>query len=105
MGTQARRLKLHEQLCEILGSRNVYYKPPESKKITYPCIVYHRAANRKFNADNKKYLSYDSYEVTFISKDPDSDIPDAIEDGFSRIRRESRYTAEGLYHDPYYLYF
>jgi len=105
MGTQARRLKLHNKLCEILGSNHVYYQPPESVKMVYPCIVYHRNTTRKFNADNKKYLSYDSYDVTFICKDPDSDIPDAIEDGFSMIRRETRYTAEGLYHDPFYLYY
>ena len=105
MGTQARRLKLHEQLCEILGSRNVYYQPPASIKINYPCIVYARNTTRKFNADNRKYLSKDSYDVTFICKDPDSDVADAIEDAFPMIRRQTRYTAEGLYHDPYYLYF
>ena len=104
METQARRLKLHEKLCEILGSRNVYYQPPESIKMTYPCIVYQRDTTRKFNADNRKYLSYDSYNVTFICKDPDSDIPDILESEFPMIRRQTRYTAEGLYHDPFYLY-
>lgn len=105
MGTQARRLKLHEQLCDILGSRNVYYQPPASVKMKYPAIVYSRDTNRKFNADNKKYLSYDSYTLTFICLDPDSDIPDKIDDSFSMIRRQTRYVVDGLYHDPYYLYF
>ncbi len=105
METQARRLKLHEKLCEILGSRNVYYQPPESVKMQYPCIVYHRDTTRKFNADNRRYLSKDAYEVTFICKDPDSDIPDKIEEELSMIRRQTRYTADGLYHDPFYLYF
>ena len=105
MGTQDRRLKLHNKLCEILGSTNVYYQPPESVKMKYPCIVYQRNTTRKLNADNKRWLSTDSYDVTFICKDPDSDIPNAIEDGFGKIRRETRYMADGLYHDPFYLYF
>lgn len=105
METQARRLKLHKKLCDILGSRNVYYQPPESVKLKYPAIVYSRGSNRKFNADNRKYFSKDAYEVTFICKDPDSDIPDKIEDELTRIRRQTRYTADGLYHDPFYLYF
>ena len=30
-----RRLKLHEELCDILGSRNVYFQPPETVKMKY----------------------------------------------------------------------
>ena len=105
MTTQARRLKLHNELCEILGSSHVYYQPPESVKMVYPCIVYQRSSNRTFNADNQKYLFYDSYDITFICKDPDSDIADAIDRHFPMIRRQTRYTADGLYHDPYYLYY
>lgn len=105
MTTQARRLKLHQELCDILGSNQVYYQPPESVKMKYPSIVYQRNTNRTFNADNKKYLSYDSYDITFICKDPDSDIADAIDQHFPMIRRQTRYMADGLYHDPYYLYY
>ena len=36
------RYELHEFLCEILGSRNVYFQPPESVKMKYPAIVYER---------------------------------------------------------------
>ena len=105
METQARRLKLHEKLCEILGSRNVYYQTPDLRDMKYPAIVYGRDITRKFNADNRRYLSTDAYNVTFICKNPDSDVPDALEDAFPKIRRQTRYTADGLYHDPFYLYF
>ena len=30
------RYELHEFLCEILGSRNVYFQPPESVKMKDP---------------------------------------------------------------------
>ena len=105
METQARRLNLHEKLCDILGSRNVYYQPPESIKMKYPCIVYHRTANRTYRADNVKYMHRDSYTVTYISKNPDDDVPDNLEQSFDYIRRENRYVGDGLYHDPYFLYY
>ena len=105
MATQDRRLKLHTQLCEILGSNHVYYQPPASVKMKYPAIVYQRNTNRKFSANNKRYLSFDSYDVTYIDSNPDSDIPDILEDSFELIRRQTRYVADNLYHDPYYLYF
>ena len=36
----AGRLELQSKLEELLGTRNVYYQPPESIKIGYPAIVY-----------------------------------------------------------------
>ena len=34
------RLKLQELLEKLLESKNVYYQPPESKKMEYPAIKY-----------------------------------------------------------------
>ena len=36
----ANRLDLQALLEDLLGSRNVYYQPPESDKMNYPAIVY-----------------------------------------------------------------
>ena len=35
-----RRNELHEKFCDLLGSRNVYFQPPESVRLVYPCIIY-----------------------------------------------------------------
>lgn len=72
------RLELHELLVNILGSRYVYYQPPENFKLKYPCIVYERSDIRTVNADNKKYATHKKYSVTVIDKNPDSDVPDKI---------------------------
>ena len=55
-----RRLQFHRILCEILGSEYVYFQPPESKKLHYPCIVYNRATGLSNYADNlmRKATSY-----------------------------------------------
>ena len=34
------RLDLHECLCKILNSNNVYFQPPENVRMNYPAIVY-----------------------------------------------------------------
>lgn len=105
MATLAHRTKLHEQLVKVLGSRNVYFQPPESIKLKYPCIIYHTSIGRSFNADNNAYIFTDSYDVTVIDSDPDSQIPDRVLRSFSMIRKEKPYNADGLYHSPFVLYF
>ena len=68
------RLELHEFLCKMLGSRNVYFDPPESVKMLYPAIVYKLSNIRNRFADNKVYAQGTSYVITVIDKNPDSDI-------------------------------
>lgn len=105
METKVRRRQLHEKLCDILGSRQVYFQSPGKQRMEYPSIIYKRATNRAFRADNKRYLAFDAYEITYVSEYPDDDMPDIIDSSFDHIRRENRYTADGLYHDSFYLYF
>ena len=99
-----RRLLLHQILLEILGNKNVYFQPPESKKMEYPCIVYERnAVDTKF-ADDKPYLNTKRYTVTVIDKDPDSKIPDKIA-ALPLCTFNRHYTADNLNHDIYNLYY
>ena len=105
METKVRRQNLHNKLKEILGSDHVYYQPPSNHKMEYPCIIYVRNTSRTSNADNNVFLKRDAYDVTFIHKDADDDICDKLLEGFSLIRRQTRYKADNLYHDPFYLYF
>ncbi len=99
-----RRLQLHRILLEILGSENVYFQPPESTRMKYPCIVYQRnAADTKF-ADDKPYLKMKRYTVTVIDKDPDSKIPDKIA-ALPLCTFNRHYTVDNLNHDIYNLYY
>lgn len=99
-----RRLQLHQILTEILGSENVYFQPPESTRMKYPCIVYQRNdANTKF-ADDKPYLNTKRYMVTVIDKDPDSEIPDKIA-ALPLCTYDRHHTVDNLNHDVYNLYY
>lgn len=99
-----RRLELHEILCDILGSRNVYFQPPESKKMQYPCIVYERNNGDTQFADNKPYEFRLAYDVTLIDKNPDSKVLLKIAAlPLSRFNRH--YTADNLNHDSFVVYY
>ncbi len=74
----AQRLEFHNKLVEALGSRNVYFQPPESVQLTYPCIVYERSrADSKFG-DNANWMYTPRYSVTLISRNPDEPVLDAL---------------------------
>ena len=96
-----RRIELHEMLCSALGSRNVYFQPPESLKLKYPAIVYELNVVRNLSADNKSNYKLDtSYKVTLIEHDPDSEI---MLDIFKipMCKFDSQYVADNLIHNVF----
>ena len=100
----ANRLDLHEILCDILGTRNVYYQPPESVKMTYPAIVYSRNRIENAFANDNVYSQNHSYQVTVIDKDPDSEIVERVSKlPFCSFDRH--FISDNLNHDSFTLYF
>ena len=100
----AGRLELHELLCELLGSQNVYYQPPESIKMSYPAIVYSRNNIRNRYANDLVYNQLLAYAVTVIDEDPDSEIVEKISKlPFSSFDRH--YTVDNLNHDTFTIYY
>ena len=100
----ASRLDLHEILCSILGSRNVYFQPPESIKLEYDCIIYSRKNINNVFADNSVYRQHDLYEVIIIYEDPDSDIPRKLS-LLPMCSFDRHYTSDNLNHDVFTLYY
>ena len=99
-----RRQAFHELLCGILGTDHVYFQPPESVQMTYPCIVYVRSSIRTRHAANLPYSLHKQYTVTVIDKDPDSAIPDRIA-ALPLCSFDRHYTADNLNHDVFQLYY
>jgi hypothetical protein len=98
------RLELHEILCEILGTRNAYFQPPESVKMNYPAIVYALEDIESAFADDGVYLSKRKYQVTVVDKNPDSPITAKLAwQPFCQFNRH--YEADNLNHDVFTLYF
>ena len=100
---EQRSQELQAAFQELLGSRNVYYNPPESVKMNYDAIVFNRSnINNKF-ADNSVYMQSHFYTVTTITYDPDAEIIDKISNlpGCSFV---TSYVADNLYHNRFTLY-
>ena len=92
----AERVELHEELCELIGSRNVYFNPPESVKMKYDAIRYSLGGKNLTHASNKIYRKVNLYEGVVITRNPDTTLPDEILSHFdflntSRRRRHHRY--------------
>lgn len=98
------REKLHNTLVEIFELRHVYFQPPESIKMVYPCIVYTLENMDTLYADDKPYLHRSRYNVTIIDKDPDSVLPDKLRH-LPLCRFNRFYTSANLNHWVFSLYF
>ena len=100
----APRLELQSILVDILGSKNVYFQPPPTIKMEYPCIVYKRDAGETTFADDKPYNRHTRYQVTVIDRDPDSEIPDKVA-SLPKCVFDRFYTSDNLNHDVFKLFF
>lgn len=100
----ASRLKLESKLEELLGSKNVYYQPPESVNMSYPAIRYSKSKPDVKRADNKIYTKTNCYEIIVISKRPDEPVINEIEN-LPNSRWERHYVSDNLNHDVLTLYY
>lgn len=96
------RLDLQNLLEFILGSRNVYYQPPESVKIKYPAIIYRRNDIDNNFADDIVYMQNHTYQIIVIDVDPDSEIVDRVSK-LPMCRYDRHYTSDNLNHDIFIL--
>ena len=101
----ASRLELQIEFETLLGNKNVYFQPPESKKLNYDCIIYYRSRIETKKANNRNYMFANHYDVTLIYRDPDSELPRKILENFQYCTNTNHFTADNLYHDVFTLYY
>ena len=100
----ADRLDLQSLLEELMESRNVYYKPPESTKMQYPAIRYSKKNIQSVYANNSKYLMRDCYELIVISRNPDDPVIKRLL-ALPYCSYDRQYIADNLYHDVLTIYY
>ena len=93
----APRLELQTKLEAVLGTNKVYFQPPASLTLTYPCIVYKRSGIKSLFGDNIPYSLSDEYTLTVIYKDPDSDLVDKVAQ-LPKCKLDRTFTNDNLYH-------
>ena len=97
------RLELDSMFRELLGNNNVYFAPPESIKLKFPCIVYERVNSQVFFANNKPYKNDTRYLATVITEDPDTDVPDKLA-AKEKCTWDRTYVVDNLYHYAFTVY-
>ena len=98
------RIDLDKILRSTLGSSNVYFDPPESFKLNYPCIVYSFNGNTDIHAEDERYRRLKRYSLIYITRNADDPMVDKLDDlRFCRLTRP--YTANGLFHYAYDIFY
>lgn len=101
MGTQT---ELQSLLESLLGSRNVYYQPPEGVKMKYDAIKYSKSDIESKYANNAKYSKFNKYELIVISRLPDHEVIYKLLD-LPYCSYDRHYIADNLHHDVLTLYY
>lgn len=99
------RTELHALLVEAAGEgHKVYFQPPASVQMEYPCIVYKVDNMDTLFADNMPYRSTKRYTVTIIDLDPESDISVRVA-ALPLSSFDRNFVVDNLHHDVFTLYF
>ena len=83
----------------------VYFQPPESLQIHYPCLIYELKDIKTTHADNVVYASCRAYKVTYITWNPDTEILDRILTLPMCSFDGSPYKHDNLYHYNFTIYY
>lgn len=98
------RIEFQSLLEELLNSRQVYFQPPETVKMSYPAIVYKLSNIDDIFANNSAYDQRRMYEVIVIDRSPESEAAEKIlRLPFCSFARS--YRSENLNHFVFNIYF
>lgn len=95
-----------QTLLDVLKSYcpNVYFQPPETVKLKYPCIIFHLSKLEDDRADNLPYSHWFKYTAKVIDRDPFSKIASRLVDGIRYCSSDRMYTYDNLYHRVLTIY-
>lgn len=102
MASTKNREELHQLLLSFCP--NVYYQPPESVKLKFPCIVYSMEALSPQYADNLPYLLHQPFSMRYITRDADDELVFQLAQ-LPKCKHGKPYAKENLYHHPYTIYY
>lgn len=100
----APRLELQALLISLLGSGNVYFQPPATVQMEFPCIVYRRSNLHTDFANNSPYRMKKRYQITYIDEDPDGDVSEKLA-ALPLCSFDRFFVVDNLNHDVYNVFF
>lgn len=94
---------LQDEIISVTGLKHVYINAPS--KLTYPCVVIETEPGKQLKANNRLYLYTSHYTLTFITKDPESDLGMKMLKHFMSIEESAQFISDGLAHFVYDIYY
>lgn len=83
-----------------------WLKRPPDNKMSYPCFIYKPAKPLHLRGNDRVYLRFPCWSVTYITQDPNSNIVERMLDTFEYCELDrAEYESDGLYHYPFTLYY
>lgn len=101
----ANRLQLQRDFESLTGVQKVYFQPPESVKLVYPCIIYDFDRFDVDYSDDSIYRMHSKYSVTLIDKNPDSLIAESMMKKFKYISSNRSFVSDNLNHWVFTLFY
>lgn len=91
-----------QSMLEMLQTKagetpHVYYQPPETVKMSYPCFVYNLDDNDSMYANNVPYLNRDVYNVTYITRSPEPVLAESMRT-MPKTKFIRHFTSDNLHH-------
>jgi hypothetical protein len=99
------RLLLHDKLISLVGTSNVYFQPPTSVLISYPCVIYNIGNGEAMYSNNKLYNYTHRYDLIFIYKKPTTDIIEKVIGELPMCSLSRTYISDNLNHYAFSVYF
>ena len=106
------RIGLHNLICNKFAeidewstdaSKHVYYQPPASMKLNYPCVVYRLEDMPIIHANNLPYHWDHAYQMTVIDRDPESKVREKMAE-LPTCRFVRSFVSENLNHYVFRIY-
>lgn len=84
---------------------NVYFQPPNTINLKYPCIVFNKTGKDKLYGNDGTYRSIQEYSITVIEHDSESTIADQLDSDLPYCSINQYFITDGLYHTTLSIYY
>lgn len=95
---------LHDVLKNLMPGIPIYFQPPESIRMQYPCLIYTIDGTNSVHADNIKYADTRIYQLILVQRQPDTYLLDVV-NSLQMCEHTGRLVVGGLYQDQFRLFF
>ena len=99
-----KRMLLQSELERLVGP-NVYFQPPATVQLKYPCVIYNLSSGNSIYADNSVYTYTNRFELIFIYRKQNMEIVETVLRTFTMCTVSRVYIADNLYHYVFNLYY